>query len=333
MAKPRTKRAKDEQEGATSLVAALKFISIAQKDIGSPYQCHSILSNKWAVAFDGVLALGHPIDEELNACPHTLRLIDALAKCGDSLAVTQTDAERLAIKSGAFRAFVPCVGLQSMPNAAPDQPSAVIDDRLRTALEVVGGLASDNAQHVVTASILLRAGSAVATDRIFALEYWHGIDLPPGIVLPKAAAAAVCKIAKPLAKFGFSNTTVTFWFADGSWLRSQLYSEPWPNIDRVLNVKCNPWPVPEKLAEALDAVAPFSGDGNVRFTANLLRSHDVDGLGATFEVTGLPYGPKFNAKKLKILLQHAKVVDFAMPSGIAYFFGENVRGVLAGIKA
>lgn len=334
MAKPRKKKADEAPSSSTAaFIAALKFIAIAQRDIGTPFQVHSVLFNKWAVAFDGVLALGHPIEEDLSACPHTLRLIDALAKCGEALSVAQLDTGRLSVKSGGFRAFVPCASFDVMTEVRPDPPIAVIDDRLKLAFEAVAGLASDNAQHVVTASILLRSGSAVATDRSLAIEYWHGIDLPPGLVLPKAAVAAVCKIGKPLAKFGFSNTTVTFWFEDGSWLRTQLYSEPWPDIDRVLNVPSKPWPVPPDLAKALEAVAPFSEDGIVRFDTNILRSHDADGMGASYEVTGLPKGPKFNAKRLKIALQHTTNIDFGASNGIAYFFGDNVRGALTGVRA
>lgn len=334
MAKPRTKKKTEEPSTATAaFVSALKFISAAQKDIGSPFQTHAQIANKWAVAFDGVLALGHPIEEELTACPHTLRLIDALAKCGEALSMTQLDSGRLSIKSGAFKANVPCVGFEVMSSVQPDPPIATIDDRLKLAFEAVAALASDNAQHVVTASILLRSGSAVATDRSLAIEYWHGIDLPPGLVLPKSAVAAVMKVSKPLARLGFSNSTVTFWFEDGSWLRTQLYNEAWPDIDRVLNQASNPWPVPTNLAVALDAVMPFSEDGLVRFDGGILRSHDIDGLGASYEVEGLPKGLKFNAKRLKLLLQHATKVDFTSKSGVAFFFGDSVRGALTRVAS
>lgn len=332
---PRGKRAKaaDKTSASSELVKALKFVALAQKEVGQAYQTHVMLAHNQAVAFDGTIAAGHRIEEDIFACPHTLRLIDALAKCGETLSVTQLDNDKLSIKSDKFKAFVPCVGKDMLATVAPDPPCAVIDDRIKKGLEVVSVLASDNAQHVVTASILLRAGSMVATDRHTMLEYWHGIDLPPGIALPKAGATAVLKANKPLAQFGFSSNSVTFYFEDGSWIRSQLYSEPWPNVDNVLNVTSNPWPLPETFYKGLDAVASFSEDGNVHFKPNLLRSHNSEHTGASYEVIGLPSGPVFKAKQLKIIQPYVKTIDFIGKDGKAFFFGDNVRGAIVGGRA
>lgn len=331
---PRGKRAKaaDKTSASSELVKALKFVALAQKEVGQAYQTHVILAHNQAVAFDGTIAAGHRIEEDIFACPHTLRLIDALAKCGETLSVTQLDNDKLSIKSDKFKAFVPCVGKDMLATVAPDPPCAVIDDRIRKGFEVVGSLASDAAQHVVSSSILLQGGSMLATDRQVMLEYWHGIDLPPGIVIPKAGAAAVVKAGKALAQFGFSSNSVTFYFEDGSWIRSQLYSEPWPDVSRVLNVKSNPWPLPEAFYKAVEAVTSFSENGNLYFCGNVLRSHATDGIGASYEVVGLPNGPVYKAKHLKIIQQHVKTIDFVGVNGIAYFFGDSVRGAITGVR-
>lgn len=334
MAQPRGKRAKaaDKASASSELVKALKFVALAQRETGQAYQTHVMLAHNQAVAFDGTIAAGHRIEDDLQACPHTVRLIDALAKCGESLSITQLDNDKLSIKSDKFKAFVPCVAVNMLATVAPDPPCAKIDDRIRTGFEVVGVLASDNAQHVLTSSILLQSGSMIATDRQVMLEYWHGIDLPPGIVIPKAGAVAVVKAGKPLASLGFSGNSVTFYFEDGSWIRSQLYSEPWPDISKILNVRCNPWPMPESFYKAVDAVASFSETGNVFFGTNILRSHATDGIGASYEVTGLPNGPCYKAKHLKIIEPYVKTIDFIGVSGIAYFYGDNVRGAITGIR-
>jgi hypothetical protein len=333
MARGKRAKAADKATASSALVNALKFVSVAQKEIGQPYQTHVALLNNTAVAFDGTVAAGCQIEEDLVACPHTLRLIDALAKCGDTLSITQLDGDRLSIKSDKFKAYVPCVPVDNLTVAYPDPPCAVIDDRIKKGFEVVGVLASDNSQHVVTASILLRAGSMVATDRNIMFEYWHGIDLPPGIVVPKAGAIAVTKINKPLAQLGFSSRSVTFYFEDGSWLRSQLYDDKWPDIDRVLNVKNNPWPIPEGFFKAVEAVASFSQSGALYFKPNLLRSHAEDGIGASYEVTGLPGGPIYRAKHLKLIEPYAKTIDFIGQNGIAYFYGDDIRGAITSMRS
>lgn len=332
---PRGKRAKaaDKTSASSALINALKFVAVAQKDIGQPYQTHVRLADNFAVAFDGTVAAGHKIEEDIKACPHTLRLLDALAKCGESLSITQLDGDKLAIKSDKFKAYVSCVSDAILMPTLPDPPCAVIDDRLKAGFEAVSVLASDNSQHVVTASILLQANSMLATDRHLMLEYWHGIDLPPGLAIPKAGVNALLKVNKPLARFGFSERSVTFYFEDGSWVRSQLYSEPWPDVSRILNVTSNPWPIPETLFKAVDAVAPFSENGAVYFGPNVIRSHASDGIGASYEVNGIPAGPIFRAKHLKIIEPYVKTIDFIGRNGISYFFGESLRGAITGMKA
>lgn len=331
---PRGKRAKiaATTPPASELIAALKFVAVAQHATGQIYQTHCALGGGTVVAFDGTIAAGQRINEDLTACPHTHRLIDALTKCGDSLAITQIDNGRLSVKSGNFRAFVPCVARDMLLAIQPDPPVAAIDDRLRTGFEIVGNLAADASEHVVTASILLQAGSMVATDRRVMIEYWHGIDLPPGIVLPKAGAAAVVKTKKPLVSFGFSENSATFYFNDGSWIKSQLYSVAWPNISRILDVSANPLPLPDNFYAAVDAVSPFSESDDLHFTDGFMRSHPVDGIGATYEIAGLPAGVVYKAKHLKLVQPYIKTVDFSGKNGIAYFFGDNIRGAITGVQ-
>jgi hypothetical protein len=324
----RPKKRNEPAKPSAGLLAALKFVSVASKNEGAPFETHCRLFNNWAVAFDGIIAAGHPIAEDIVACPHTTRLIDALARCGQEFSVTQLDTMQLSIKSAKFRALIPCLASELLPAVMPDISVAVIDDRLRLGLEAVGVLAAEGAQHVVTASVLVMPGSVIATDRSLMLEFWHGIDLPPGVVLPKSAITALTRTDKKLVTFGFSATTVTFYFEDGSWIRSQLYNERWPDVTRILNVTPKAWPLPTDFFAAVDAVAPFSSDGCVYFHQDVLRSHDAENIGASYEVSGLPYGPVLNIKRLKIAQPYIKTIDFMGVNGISYFFGDNVRGAL-----
>lgn len=328
MATPRNRK---RSEPASPLADALKFISVAQQETGTPYQTHSILENGFALAFNGVITAGMAIAENVTFCPHSARFNDALARAGQSYVITQLDAESVAIKAGPFRAVVPCLPRASLPACIPDAPIAPLDDRLLQALAVVSGLCSGDPAHIATAAILLRAGSAIATDRFLALEYWHGLDLPC-MRLPKATATALCKAGKPLARLGYSGNSATFYFSDGSWLKSQLYSESYPNIDMVLNVKSNPWPVPQNFFEGVRSIAPFN-DGNVVFGQNVLRSHYEDNVGASYEVSGIPKGLRFNAKHLLAVEHYAKQIDFAGVCDVTYFFGDNVRGCLTQLRA
>jgi hypothetical protein len=326
--KPRSK-----PQPSNALLEALSFCSVVSEKLGASYETHIGLRNNWAIAFNGIIAAGAPIVEDIQIHPHTLLLIEALSKCDENYSLTQLDNGRLSIKSGKFKAIVPCLDPALMQEASPDPQIVAIDNRFKDAVEAVGVLASENAQHVLTASVLMNGQSVISTNRVMLLEYWHGLDLPPNIPLPKQFVAALIKQKKDLTGFGFSKSSATFWFGD-CWLRTQLYSDEWPDVSSILNRKANLWSIDPSFFKALDAIEPFSEDGNVYSDTNLLMSHS-ENQGASFEVTGLPKGFVYPIKQLKIMRPFAKKVDW-MASGVhdssycLVFEGDLVRGVISG---
>jgi hypothetical protein len=136
--------AKNKPKGASAksapktegLLAALEFVGVAATKDVLDYQKHVVLLGNMAIMFDGQIAAGHPIVEDLSCCPHYDKLVVALRKAGGAVAITETDTQRLSIKGDKLRALVPCLTgfAAAMPYSAPDAPCATIDDRLKAAL-------------------------------------------------------------------------------------------------------------------------------------------------------------------------------------------------------
>jgi len=315
------------------LIAALQFISVAQKNEGDrPYETHCILHNNTAMAFNGILTAGCKITEELNICPHTYKLIAALERTTKDISITELEG-RLSVKSGAFSAFVPCWH-EGIPSLAPDPPLAAISDSLKSGFEMISGFTVDNdKKKIVECSILLQANSMIATDGACMLEFWHGIDLPV-CILPKTFVSAVMNTKKALKAFGYSGNSCTFWFEDDSWIKSQLYSEEWPDISKIFK-DCNPEPLPAGFYDALRNIEPFSlgkeAEKVVYFYDGQLQSHRDKSEGAICEVPGIKHGPAFNIKRLKRIEHCIQTVDF-YSSNCAFFFGAGVRGALMGVR-
>ena len=331
--KHRARRAKTTAVNpAASLLAALKFVAVAQKKAGTVQQQFGVISGNWAAASNGVLTVATKVEEDLSACPHTYQLIDALSKVGEELAITQLSPTSLAVVSGAFRALIPCVGFGDVGITGPDERCAVIDDRIKAAFEAVLPLATDGAQHAHLAAVLLRSGSAVATNGHVLAEYWHGIDLPP-MLIPKASAVAILKAGKALTGFGYSGPSATFWFEDDSFIKTQLFAEQFPNYQPLFNCEgLNPWPVPDEFYKAVRSIESFSRSGVVFFENGMLASNEQETEASTYKIEGLPEGMGFNAKYLLTVESSFKNVHFDESSNKAFFFGENVRGVLMGIE-
>lgn len=324
---------KKKANPASSLIAALKFISPAQKKAGQTSVQFCSISNKWVAASDGILTIACPIDEDLSACPNTLLFIEALSKATDELSITQLSLNTLVVSSGAFRALVPCVGFEEVPITAPDEKCAVIDDKIKDAFSSVAGILTEGSPIATYAAVLLQANSAVATNGAAILEYWHGIDLPPGMMIPKASALAILKAPKNLIGFGFSQSSATFYYEDGSFIKTQLFGERYPNYQNVITCEnVNPVPVQAEFFDALRAIEAFSPNGHVFFENGAMLSAMRQEEASSYQVEGLT-GEMGFAVKLLLSVEHAfKSVHFDVEDNKAFFFGDNVRGAVMGVE-
>jgi len=318
---------------AKSLLNALKFLKPVQKKTGTTQQQFCMITGNWAAASDGVMTIATKVEEDLTACPQTTQFEEALKKTGDDLSISQLSQTSISVVSGAFRALVPCVPFDQLSISAPDEPCAEIDDRIKDAFAMLAPLATEGAPNAAYASVLLQSGSAVATNGHVLAEYWHGIDLPPGLLVPKAAVAAIVKAGKPLARFGYSGPSATFWFDDDSFIKTQLYGERFPNYAPLFECEgLNPWPVPEEFFQAVKSIQAFTRNGVVYFEEGKLASNELENEASTYIIEGLPEGMGFNSKYLLMVEKAFEKVHFEESSNKAFFFGDNVRGIVMGVE-
>jgi hypothetical protein len=328
--KPRAKKTGKQIEG---MLAALKFIEPASKDIGQANQTHCMFWNNWVAAFDGLIMMAAKIDTDITAFPNTKRLIATLSRCDEAVQITQLDNNRLGIKSGKFSAYVPCIEAGLIAFTPPDPPAGVFNESVVNALKCVGIIAKENAPRMVQASILLRHSSAVATDGVAVFESWHGLPMP-SVVLPKLFVAELLKINKKPTMAGASATTFTVYFEDESFIRTQLYTEPYPDVDRVLNVAASPYAIQPELWAALAKLDAMKSDQHdVYFNAkgSKLQTDADENVGAIYEFEHpIPDGVRFNLDYLRRFEPFAKTVDWGCgPDGkMSMFYGDNFRGCL-----
>lgn len=270
---PRGRKKKDVV--SKPFLEALRFIACAQRHKGNDGQTHCVLQGWTATAFDGILGAGVIINNDLIACPETLNLILAMDRCGEDYSLTQTGPTTLLVRSGDFQATIPCLKPGSLATAQPDAATLAVGTAVTDALRIVAPLAGDKAEHVLTASIQLGPGSAIATDRTVILEAWHGYTLPT-VVLPKAGVTAVLKCGKELVAVGYGEQSMTFHFSDMSWIKTQLYKEQWPmGVTNYLDGAESGTEFPTDLLPALKCIAPFCKDGTVICNGNkVLANHN-----------------------------------------------------------
>lgn len=329
--KAASKSADKKPNPAFGLIKALKFVSPAQKKNGPTNVQFCTMENHWLIASDGILTIATKIEEDLQACPHTLQLIEALSNVESELNITQLSEFSLSVASGQFRALVPCVSRDELTFYGPDEPCAVIDDRLKAAFGALTPLVTENGQTAIHSAVLLQSGTAVATNGSVIMEYWHGIDLPPNIVIPKLSAQAVAKCDKTLVQFGFSQSSATFYFEDGSFIKTQLFNERYLAYQRLFR-ECNCFPVPEDFFKAIRMVEPFSRDGHIYFKNGAVATQMSEDNATTYRLEGLPEDMGFQIKLLLLCEPFFKQAEFDEENKRVFFFGENVRGILMGLE-
>lgn len=325
---------------AAQLAAALDFVSVATDD-HEMWHKHVTLGDRYAIAHNGQMAAGHPIEEDLACCPHIGQLKSAIAKCGKSLAIVQTPGGKLSIKGDKLNALVPCLGAEYVPVTGPDGPEYPLDgEPLKEAFKVCGTLATEAATEVIQASLLLGPNECASTNRQIVLQYWHGINMPPNAVIPKVFAAAVAKQTKKIVGFGFrwlddqaQNKVgrMTFYFEDRSWIASLCYSDDWPPLEHLFKGEAFPVEPPVGLFEGMAAVSDFHDNGYCTFGDGKIMSHRSDMEGAQYDVPGLQAGKQFGAKAFLKVAPLIKTIDFTTFATKAMFFGEKLRGCIASI--
>lgn len=336
--------AKKPKQSTSELVAAIKFCSVASRDIGQPYQSHFMFGKGWLCAFDGVIAAAFPVKSgDVVCCPNADMFRTAIGKAKADLAMTiSPDGDKISIVTGKLRANVPCIYSSEYPFYPPDNSVGTIDNRLRAAIMTCGTLISESASRLVDAAMLMRTNSCVSTDGKSLFESWHGLPVPT-LILPKALAVALEKLQDyNLASFGFSDKSLTLYFDNGAWIKTQLYDgavKDYPDVDK-LTARLFPATlidVPSDLFEGIEIITKFADDGLIEFdhdkmetsTGNASYTIDLAPLKAVGSVAGT----------LKSLFNVKWATQWNISSdaaGSTYFFtgkvyGEPCRAIVMGI--
>lgn len=319
------------------MIEALKFVQGAMRaNKILPELEHYQIKGGQVVGYNGHMALGAPLNLDLEAKPHGKLFYRAIEACGDVVSLRLTEGGRLHLSSGDFSAYIPCIEhdiYEALPEGeAYPCPDSMPDD-FRRLLPII----SDDASRPWAMGLQVDRGSFTATNNIIINQLWTGHPMPT-FNLPKFAVAEIARIRMTPTHLQLSPSSVTFHYPGGYWLRSQLLSDQWPNevIDRILDGDSPPElaPVPEGLFAALEKLAAFvpAETTAVRFESEKLATGDA-GLGAEVRVEGLAPGPIFSAPMLKLLAGEMRAADFTSYPAPCRFQGDRSRGVILGMRA
>lgn len=317
------------------MLKALQFVKGAVSAKGfSPELTHFKIGGGFILGFNGKIALCSPIELDIEVTPKATPFIKAIMTCKATTAMHITKTGKLSIKSGKFKAFIENLD-ETFPDIQPEGDRIVMKGNFIQHLKTLAPFMADDASRPWSRGILLNGKSARVTNNIVLIEAWLDDPFPVKINLPAAAVKELVRIKEEPIEMSVSERTVTFFYGDGRWLRSNLNStEDWPDISRVLDADCSPAKLPEGFFEAVEDIAPFVGEeGRIYLTDAGLKTDRDDIEGASVAMDGLPEDGCFNHIHLAKIGAVVETIDFVMYPAPCIFYGHNLRGAIVGMRS
>lgn len=316
------------------MLAQLKFVmgAVSKKDL-VPAMTHFAIANGRVRAFNGMVALSSPIPFDIVCNPKGETLYRAIENCDESVSLYLTPTGKLGVKSGKFRALVPCIEETTLLPEPEGELLHIDGEALVKAFKVLEPFIGDDASRPWQAGILLKGGSAFATCNVVLVQYWLGADLGRVLNVPGGAVREILRVGELPTHAQCTDTSITFHFSSGRWIRTQLLPTDWPDLARILDKECNPTPIDESIFVALDKLKKLvDKSGRVYFEAGIVRTHEDENEGSQFAIADSSIRGIFALDMLKLLNGVAKQIDFTDCQQACVFYGDMLRGAIIGMR-
>ncbi|CAB4169046.1 hypothetical protein UFOVP1516_10 [uncultured Caudovirales phage] len=314
------------------MLAELKFVAgaIAKKDL-VPYMTHFSIKDGEVRSYNGMLTLSSPIAFNIDCNPKADLLIKAIGNCKETVALSLTEAGRLKVQSGKFKAFIECFN-DPTPEMEPEGKISDIDgDLLIKALGKVYKFIGEDASRPWANGVLIANGSAYATNNVCIVEHWLGFKPEKAINIPKHAIREMLRIGEIPERIQIADNSLTLHYADKRWIKTQLLETNFPDMGKILNKECNPTIIDKELFVGLEVLKPFIDKmGAIHVTEGILSTSTDLNTSANYEVESIDFNGIYNIDMLNLLKDTAVKIDWHISPCL--FFGEQLRGAIIGMR-
>lgn len=346
---PRRGRKATKNETASALLNALGFISMLKSPPnGSPEQYDYVFLNQGnAVGYNGIIAAGHPIPGDIVGYPHTKLFAEALDNTDKTFTLTRRDDGAFEVGSDKYTAIVPVMDPSKVIATFPDRKQAQFNDpaMFLEAIKIAMSVTVETGTTAAYSAVRFNENTFIATNGTVMLEVRHGNSLPP-VTVPRQFLAAIAKADKELDGVGLNGdwTTLTVWFKDGSWLRTNLYDKDLFSEDMLAIFYQNAEyadgivhdEIPVKLWATVRAVLPWAEENKVRLRTGIVQTHADTHTGAALKLDKLNIDVDINGALflgLEDFATYFAVLDNAEPPMLTFRGGADkippVRGIMA----
>lgn len=316
----------------------LKFVqgAVAKKDY-VPALTHFHIGEGRIYGFNGVLAISTPTDLAVTATPKAASFVKAVERIPDDqeVVLNLTEAGRLSVKAGKFRAYVEChADSGGIVKVAPAGELVPLAPGILPVLRVLAPFMGIDASRPWAMGILFKGQSAFATNNIVLIEHWLPMMFPTPMTIPAEAIKEMIRIGTDPTGIQLEARAVTFHYPNGAWLRTSLFSSEWPDLSRVLDKPSNAAPFPDGFFDAVTRLDAFTGKENrLYLRPGIVATSPHEGDGALVEIDGLAdEGVHFLGMMAK-LAPVATSIDLSLWPSPCLFFGDMLRGAIIGMRS
>lgn len=321
------------------MLDALKFVlpAVAKKDNLRPVLTHFLITNHTVSASNGRLALCSPVDIDLEVCPLATEFTKALEACEETILLHVNNAGKVVVRSGNFKTLVNSLAVPEHPLTAfqPSGRRIELNDTFLPALTHLEKFVSPDDSRSWAQGILFDGESAYATNNVVLIQFWLGFKFPVRVNIPLAAVRELIRIGENPVALQVNDRNITFFFSNGRYLITVLFSEPWQDVAKLFaqDYGQGQAPFPPGFWEALEKLAPFFDDmGRVYFHDGyaMATTATLNDSGASVVCPGVPNAGIFNGRALLNLRPVARTIGFAAYPGPVFFYGDASRGIVLG---
>jgi DNA polymerase III sliding clamp (beta) subunit (PCNA family) len=316
------------------MLNALKFVqgAVSKKSL-LPTLTHFRIKDGYIMSSNGMLTLCSPIDLDIEATPKADKFMRAIRNCSEAVQLSLQSRERLFIRSGSFKAYIDCTD-EPYPEISPEGDEVKLDGGILEALSSLEKFIGEDDSRRWARGILLRGESAFATNNIVLVEKWLGHAFPHDVCIPEPAVQELLRLGEEPESIQISGTSITFHFAGNRWMRTQAYSVEWPPVTSVLakSMSEDMVEVPEGFFDAISKLKPFVDEmDRVYFSEGRIGTSDNAEAGASVSVSVATKGI-YNINMIELLNGTAYAIDFKKYPDPCPFIGDNLRGLIMGMK-
>lgn len=318
------------------MLAELNFVkgAVAKKDF-DPTLTHFLIRDRRVWGFNGIIGLSTPIQCDLDIAPKGGQFLKALNACKETVTLRLTDKGQLAIASGGFRTLVDCVKPEEHKALPPAGNFVELHGQMLTAIKTLEPYIGFDASRPWACGILFSGKSAFATNNITAVQYWLGHDFPITVNIPVQAVRELLRIGEEPLGLQVAEDRLTFYYSGHRWLMTKLSALEWPDVTKPLDAAmqgANLTKPLEGLFDVLETVHPFTDEmERVVFESNRVTTGNTTDA-TSYELPGLPSAGAYNCGQLLGLRGVAERIDFNRYPGPVPFVGDNLRGVILGLR-